>query len=204
MKKRFVLSTHLSKTWYAYLLWLILAIILWAWLFSVKTAYKEDETVYIFFGTYTCDESGMKDRLYVDKPDKIKNIVVYNVAPNDEYFDVFYQTRCLTEADIIVLPESKCDKNSYKSNFCPLDTEYIESYLGNCEYSERDGVKYGIKVFDKESLFGVATGYIDYTARKDAEDYYLFFNKKSLHLGELRLRITNGAIVIAKNLFNLS
>ena len=63
-------------------------------------------------------------------------------------------------------------------------------------------VKCGIKIYSKDTHSGMLDNFITYNNDDSEEDYYMFINRKSLHLGEFNDSPYNGAISVLKGLLN--
>ena len=82
----------------------------------------------------------------------------------------------LLAADLFVVRESELEE--MLPSFAPLDGEELD--CGDRERFVRDGVFCGVKLKDASGGPGAAETYIGY---EPGENYYLFFNAESPHLG---------------------
>ena len=102
--------------------------------------------------------------------------------------------------DVLIFPKSFLDEN-IESNFktyAKLSQEIISNYITDASYYEYDGNKYAVKVFDSTSKKGWCDSIISYGNDLFNEDYYMFFNKKSVNLGELNNSKYDNALAFMK------
>ena len=210
MKKKFDLPSFLGKYWFYYLLWLVLVVFAWEWAFAFLTKPKEEESVYLFFGV----ENARTDQMYTDlisvKPDYVRNLDLTWYSTRTESFNTLFVTRIQSEADVFVLPEQYCEPATMNYLFYPMDTSVVKELFGeDAEYAETtyEGKVYGVKIYDKNTATGRATTYLTYTYQSDGVDqavgnYYLFFNRKSKHLGKLSGSTLDGALILAQAIWN--
>ena len=211
MKKKFDLSAFIAHNWWYYVLWLVLVVVGFEAVFSFLTRPKDEESVYFFCGV----EGARTDDIYADlekiKPEYVKNIEVYAVSSRIDSFDSLFITRGQTSADIYVLPDSYCQENFMQAYFYPMDMTQIKAIFGedaDAGLTVYDGVAYGVKIYDAKTSEAKGPAYFTYTyVGEDGEkhsvgDYYIFFNKKSMHLGELTGSSLDGAVRLAQAVYN--
>ena len=92
-----------------------------------------------------------------------------------------------------------------------MDLSDVKEIFGEdaeCGAAIYEDKAYGVKIYDKETDVGRASRYLTYTyvgengERQAVGDYYLFFNKKSMHLGKLSGSDLDGALVLALAVWN--
>ena len=212
MKKKFDLSAFSVGNWWYYVLFLLLVIFVWECVFSIITKPKDEESIYLFFGV----ENARTEDMYADldsvKPEYVKYIDITSYSARISSFDALFVTRGQSQSDIFVLPESYCEPSVMRSTFYPMDLSVVKEVFGEdveCDKATYAGKVYGVKMYDKETNTGRASEYFVYTysddngAEQSLGDYYLFFGKKSLHLGKLSGGELNGALVLAQAVWNM-
>ncbi len=163
--------------WHLYVSWAILVTILWGWIFTLLTNARPQRKLTVFEHSFQSQAEAMSIELEKDKPENIKMISVRSFD-----FALFGQTG-FTEADIFIIRASEID--TYITDFIPI--EELAKEHPEWEYYLKDGVPYGIRMYDKETMTGSALEYLQYdgkaTTGLEAEDYYLFIGKNSVHIG---------------------
>ena len=194
----------IGKHWWVYLAWIVMAAFFWNWIFGILTQAKPEEKVSVFIGSYSNFYEKYTE-LNESRPDYLKTVEVNAYKVDSFYFSTYLSVFGYDEGDILILPESKTDKEGLAGRFGAITQEYLD-LLPSLGYMEKNGQTYGIRVHDKatgESL----VNYIDYGAGEKEEDYYLFFGKNSLHTGKMSPNAGNaerdGAIRIAQRLMTL-
>ena len=193
---------NISKNLWAYILWILFAVLLWLWLFGFLTRIKPEERVNVFIGSYS-HSFDKYDELNNNRPDYIKKVFVSAYSVTSINFNVYLSVFGYNEGDIIILPESRVTDKSCTAHFSEISPFY-QTELNNLGlYAVEDKV-YGIKIHDKltgESLVSC----LDYG--ETDEDFYLFFNRKSQHIANLsdgvKNGVGNGAIETAQGLLTL-
>ena len=91
---------------------------------------------------------------------------------------------------------------NYSAN---LDIEYLNDYFDTkLEYCLYDGVAKGFKVYDHFKDEGILKDYITYLNDDYKSDYYLFFQFKSINIGDMNsISKTNNALKVIKELMEL-
>lgn len=173
-----------------YLLWAVIAIMIWMWIFILITDTSADKKVVLFADVPVIKTTELSVELEKDKPENIKMIKTY------AFSYAMMSSNELAASDLYIIGSASIDK--YIELVAPLSGEYEDSF--DAEFYERDGVKYGIKVYDMESGEGIASDYIAYLTN---DDYYLFFNKGSAHAKALGYGEDDAALEVAKKIFEL-
>lgn len=116
-------------------------------------------------------------------------------------FTSYYSTT-IDSLDLSILPSSLFDKNIFNiSKYFSLSEELLKDKTGLTDFSyfSKDEKNYGIKIYDKATKKGYLKDYIDYSD----DDYYLFINKSSYHVGELNKKndTSNACFDIIKEIY---
>ena len=126
---------------------------------------------------------------------------------NDGMFNTFLSVFGYEVGDILILPESYLSKEGCAGYYAEISEAYQAVFENLGYYTTDDGKAYGIKIYDKVTDQSAISS-INYVYEgKEKEDFYLLFNKKSVHLSDLsdadKKSEMNGAIEIAKRLLAL-
>lgn len=194
---------NIGKNLWMYIVWIVTMCLLWTWIFGLVTQVLEQEKVSVFVGTYS-DSFEKYDELDSARPEYVKKLELNVYRGDGPYFADFLSVFGWKEADILILAESKLADNTISALYAPISSEYCDT-LPNIGLLEKDGVVYGLKVHDKSSHESLITC-LNYGEDEKEEDYYLLFNRKSLHLGNLSSSDPsdkNGAVVVAQRLLSL-
>lgn len=196
---------RIGKDIWAYIACLFVAIMLWSWIFNVLTQIKTEEKVSVFIGTYTT-EFEKTNELNENRPEYLKVVEVNAYSVNDGIFGTFLNILGFEVGDILILPESYLSKESCAGYYAEISEEYQAVFENLGYYTTDDGKAYGIKIHDKETHQS-AIDCINYGQEDKEQNFYLLFNKKSVHLSDLsdadKKSEMNGAIEIAKRLLTL-
>jgi len=187
MKK---LVKHIKSTWYIYVAWLILAVVLWIVLFTALFNPKKEEKISLFVGAYYCDSATLQDNLQSFTPDYIKKADIRFVPSEDFLFDLYFAAYGTIYADIILLQEDLVKDEKCKEFFLSLSGAITDNNLLYCI----DGIPYGIIIEENNRYF----------YGKNGERTIIFFNKKSQHTGYLNNSDKDGAITIVNALLRLT
>lgn len=201
----------IGKDIWAYLAVILAVIFVWSWVYNVLTQIKTEEKVSVFIGTYSASFEKTKELNEV-RPSYLKTVEVNAYTLNDGRFGTYLSVFGYETGDILILPESKVTAESCAGIFAEISAAYqavFAEYKVDGEslgfYGE-DKV-YGIKVYDKDSRKSLISCLNYVYEGKEEENFYLFFNKKSVHLSDLtdesKRSEMNGAIDIAKRLLEL-
>ena len=175
------LKTHLSYSWYLYLLWAGLSIALWATVFDRLAAPAPNEQLTVFTTVSPLDEEVFSQTMRNECGEGLKIAYASYVPQADYQFAMILATR-LMSSDILILPESVLGEGFEINSLYPLDTALLKSYCSQpLSYRSVDGVPYGALIYDPEApkengftrLYG--TGFI--------ERYYLFLGPESVNTG---------------------
>ena len=207
MKKKSDPGAFIARNWYFYVLWIVVVVFAWEGIFQFLTKYKDEESVYCFFGAERVTTDAVSGDFNALKPEYVKNVDITARSSRTEGFELLFSTDGVRHGDLFVLPEAFCDESTMRSYFYPMDPSVVKEVFGegaDTGIAVAGDKVYGIKVYDKETDTAIASEYFDYTytdsdgAKRAVGDYYLFFGKKSLHLGKISGSEADGAIVFAQ------
>lgn len=187
---------NIFSKFYLYVIWAMLALMLWGWIFTLITDTAPKNKVTVYVDVVALDDVELTVELEKSKPDGIKMVKVH------PFSYASFDATAIVDGDIYIVKQS--DIEGYLASFCPLSQDLLAQYSDRGLYSS-EGEAYGIKVYDARTSSGCATKYIDYSPKggAEAEDYYLFFNKDSLHAGDLNGAESDAALEIARALLSL-
>lgn len=182
---------------YLYVLWAMLSLMFVGWIFTLITDVKAEYKVTIYADVLQIDDVELRVTLEEKKPENIKMVKVH------AFSYAAFNSNSIVDGDIYLIKQS--DIADYLASFCALSDELCVQYYDRGLYYGEDGIAYGIKVYDVATSSGIATQYINYSPAADAEaeDYYLFFNKNSLHGGALNDAASSAALEVANLLLAL-
>lgn len=177
----------LSK-WYLFAVWALISVFFWVWVANLLTKPSAEEKVGVFVCSESCDREQLINKLQSACPEYVLQLDFKWVAPSDGMFPVYYDSFAVYESDLIILPEYKLTEISYV-DFYGFSEDVAKSLFGATElYKAENGCAYGVKI-DTLKCLGEQGG---------NADYYAFFNKNSLHLGELGNSKLDGAVALAR------
>lgn len=196
---------RIGKDIWAYVMCIFIAIMLWGWIFNLLTQIKTEEKVSVFIGSYTTGFEKTNE-LNENRPEYLKVVEVNAYSVNDVMFNTFLSIFGFEVGDILILPENCLSKESCAGYYAEISATYQGVFENLGYYTTDDGKAYGIKIHDKETHQSAISS-IDYGQEDKEQNYYLLFNKKSVHLSDLsdegKKSDMNGAIEIAKRLLAL-
>ncbi|HAS56627.1 MAG TPA: hypothetical protein DD377_02755 [Firmicutes bacterium] len=177
MKK---IKANVIKFWYLYLICLIIFPLLSSYVVELINKPRNEETISIFIGSCSSSSKELVDKLSQKKPSYLREINVRNYVYYGEDFSYFYSSFGKSEADLIILPESKINNETCAYYYAKLDPALFpnESFYFINENKEC----YGLLLHKKEEENSSLISYKDDT---HDENYYAFFNRNSLHIGAL-------------------
>ena len=153
-----------------FVFWALISAVFWSWVFTLVTDTTPERKVTVYLQVESCRDRELSVKLEESRPEGIRMVKVHPFS-----YALFGDTD-LANADVYVMRET--DAEQMLDAFAPLDGEAWDT--GGRELYRRDGKLYGVKAFDAASGAGAAADYLDYPP---GEDYYLFFNVSSPHLG---------------------
>ena len=194
----------IGKNAFLYIALILVFILLWNWVFSILTQIKPEEKVTVFIGSYSQGFDKWEE-LNDSRPEYLKAVETQCYAPDMIYFSSYLTAFGYGEADIIILPESKIAIEESRGHYSEI-SEMHQSEFANLGFYEYDGKTYGIKIHDKETHKSLISC-LDYGEGEKEENFYLFFNKQSIHLSDLadenKKNEMDGAIDIARKLLDI-
>ena len=196
---------RIGKDIWAYVMCIFIAIMLWGWIFNLLTQIKTEEKVSVFIGSYTTGFEKTNE-LNENRPEYLKVVEVNAYSVNDGMFNTFLSVFGYEVGDILILPESRLREDTCAGYFAEISATYQGVFENLGYYTTDDGKAYGIKIHDKETHQSAISS-IDYGQEDKEQNYYLLFNKKSVHLSDLsdegKKSDMDGAIERAKRLLAL-
>lgn len=187
-----------------YLALILVFILFWNWIFGILTQVKPEEKVSVFIGSYS-QGFDQWEELNNSRPAYLKTVETQCYAPDIFYFGAYLTAFGYGEADIIILPESKVAIEESRGHYSEISERY-QSEFANLGFYEYEGKTYGIRIHDKETHESLISC-LDYGEGEKEENYYLFFNKQSMHISNLadenKKNEMEGAIDIARKLLAL-
>jgi hypothetical protein len=184
-----VLKNILSQ-FHIYLLWLLLAALLWGWIFTFVTDTAPAKKVTVFIETDVCQDIALRLALEEDMPEGLRMIQVH------PFSYAMFDENTLLDADIFIVSVSKA-------------AEYRDSFLSAASLPAAESVSpdlpAGFRIYDASTGEGGARQYIGYVSPDaPAEDYYLFFGVKSLHAASLTGKGDDAALAVAEKLLQMN
>lgn len=148
------------------ILWLMLSVILWGFVFTRLTDTDARHKIVVCVDAQVSGSTELAVELEKEKDAALRMI---QVRP---FSYAMLDSSVLRQADLYIIPLS--DAETYADWLTPLPEEMSDQP----ELLLREGVAWGIKIYDAALARGSADAYIGY----GPEDYYLFFGKSSLHV----------------------
>lgn len=205
-----IVKTLLSN-FHRYLLWLLISVFLWGWIFVYSTDTSPDKKVVLYYNAPGANDEQLSIELEKSLPEGIEMVKVFPFSHSA------FDTEAPEEADVFIVSESDAVKIS--GNLQPIERRSDDDLAV-------DGVCLGWRVYTPETGEGSAASFIRYAGRKDIpegaiplpsgetddkvsiefradENYYICFNKSSLHIGLLNGSADNAAFTIAESFLAL-
>lgn len=196
----------LGRIWYVFLGWLVLVIVVFGLVFGLRTAYKDEEQISVFIAANGVDADKVQAKLDGAKPDYLYNVkLTYcTTLKNETIYNVNWMEAATLNTDIYVLPLSKLSDEMCKAYFIPLTREFVSDSFGDRDIYVSSDAIYGVKLYDAATNIGGSDDAITYAAdnENENEDYFLFFGKHCVHLGDLTGSRYDGAIRLAAALLD--
>ncbi|MCR5809219.1 MAG: hypothetical protein K6G56_06610 [Clostridiales bacterium] len=187
-----ILFKRILSQLHRYVVWaLVSALICGFVFFRVTDAKKEKKiTIYARVPSVSCEELSLE--LEKNKPEGIKLINVHHFSYDLFGMDVF------ESGDVFII--SKSDAELYRANLCEIAGRGENDLI-------IDGKVCGWLFYDAESRSCPASSYFDFTFYEGDgyanEDYYICFNKDSVHIGDINGSADDAAIQTAEHLLSL-
>lgn len=173
MKFKFPFLTHLKKCAIFYILATLLVPPVFTYFVYLKNRAKNYEVFSLFVSANLKDKVGMKGLLKTSLPEDLE-INCYSCDLNDSTFATYYSAKSEI-SDIIILQESFIKQFDYIPY---LDITSLTSFDLSNGYA-KDEKTYGLVLKNQEHNY--LSEYINYSD----DNYYVFINKKSVHLNNL-------------------
>ncbi|MBO6280632.1 MAG: hypothetical protein J6M95_03525 [Bacilli bacterium] len=195
MKKNF--KNHISGYWFLYVIAAVISAILWSTVVIFWTKDKKEEVVSVWIMAYDAKVGELTNELENEKQEYLKHIrLTFNNYEN-ELTKISFDGLG-SNYDLAILPESFLSKVAVQRIYTKLDSNLVDTILGEQIYYQMDEYNYGIEIFNKSDD---DNGLITYTKEGiEPENYYIFINKNSLHMGEINNSKHDGGISIIKTL----
>ena len=173
-------------------LWLLASIILWGFVFNLITDTSPEWKITLCVDAETPGNT----RLAVAMEEKLAGKTRMVKVRPFEY--AMFDSGTLTGADLYIVPASHVE--TYLEWFAPVP----EEMRGADGILAVNGVPMGIPAYDAKMKTGIAADCIRYeTPTQEAEDFYLFFGKASVHLAANEKAVDNAALDAARCLLEL-
>lgn len=194
----------IGKDLWIYIACVLVVVFVYSWVFNYLTTLKTEEKITVFIGS-NVSSFDKEEELNQDKPDYLKAVEVRAYMISDSVYDTCLSIFGYETGDILILPESNLKKETCADYYAVISSKY-QLKFNNLGWYEVDGNVYGIKIHDKTTHQSIINC-LDYGKEENEQNYYLLFNKNSVHLSDLSdgniENDMNGAIVIANKLLNL-
>lgn len=177
---------RLLSIWYIFIIWAVVAIIAVIFVFGMRTAYREHERLTVFIAAKDVQADGMRDKFMTVKPDYLFDVKInYCTALNNfNIYNASWIEATVLGSDIYVLPESKISDEACHAYFLPLTTEFVSANFGGVDVYESNDKIYGVRVYDKTVGASGNGEFITFTDGEFNENYYAFFGRHTVHLGQ--------------------
>lgn len=194
----------IGKNLWIYIACILVVVFIYSWVFNYLTTIKTEEKITVFIGSESATFEKTED-LNGSRPEYLKAVEVRAYALDDSIYDTCLSIFGYETGDVLILPENNLKPETCTDYYAEISVDYQERF-DNLGWYEADGKVYGIKIHDKESHQSVIDC-LNYGEGDDEQNYYLLFNKNSMHLSDLSdanaKSDMNGAIIIANILLSL-
>ncbi len=194
------LKTHIQTKWIYYILSIFAAFIVSILSITIASAPTKKEKVSIFLTCYNVENNFSA---YMDsiKPDYLE-IIDLNIRHKEDTYYGMVVSAFVKDADIVLIPESKIEYINVR-DFLILNYDIVNELTEkHFDYYSIDDIKYGLKIYSKDSKEGILKGLVTFNQEESDENCYLFINNKSLHMGKYNNSKYDGAINILKEILN--
>ncbi len=194
------LKTHIQTKWIYYILSIFAAFIVSILSITIASAPTKKEKVSIFLTCYNVEDNFSA---YMDsiKPDYLE-IIDLNIRHKEDTYYGMVVSAFVKDADIVLIPESKIEYINVRDFLILNDDIVNELTEKHFDYYSIDDIKYGLKIYSKDSKEGILKGLVTFNQEESDENCYLFINNKSLHMGKYNNSKYDGAINILKEILN--
>ena len=156
------------------------------WAGKIKTNPKSFERVNVLVSSLNLNNKILEEKMMSSNKIDVKQINVSFAIYGSSSMGMVYNT-VFEEMDCFIFPKTFLDENiaSNYLEYAKINTEVITNYISDPIFYEYEGNKYGIKVYDSSNKKGWCDSIIKYSDDSFNDDYYMFFNKKSVNLGDM-------------------
>lgn len=198
------LFSKIGKDIWIYIACIMVIVFVYSWIFGYITMVKAEEKIIVFIGSNTA-VFDKKDKLNESRPAYLKEVEVRSYLVTDSAYDTCLSIFGYETGDILILPENNLNEETCMNYYAEISVAYQSAFV-NLGWYQLNGKVYGLKIHDKESHKSVIDC-LDYGQGDDEQNYYLLFNKNSLHISDLSdanaKNDMDGALVIANMLLSL-
>ena len=198
MKSGFL--NHVKLKWKYYLLGILVSFVVSLITITTSSAPTRKEKISIFLSCYKTDYT-FNDYIESIKPDYLEIIEVRSIHKNDLYYGTIIKGMRKT-VDLFIVPESKIDYIITKNCLELTDNMIDDLTDNNYDYYSVDGINYGLKIYNKDNHQGILEDIVYFDSGELEEDYYLFINNKSYHMGDYNNSKYDGLVNVLKEILN--
>lgn len=176
----------------AMILWLMASVFVWGFVFVQITDTGREHKLVLFVDGAVPDETALSVKLEEGAGEGIRMVQARAFS-----YAMFDET-ALVNADLYIVPASRAE--TYADWFAPLPPDAPEAK----DVLTLAGGAQGLKIYDAGAGEGAAASLILYASPgAEAEDYYLFFGKASLHAAGRENAVDCAAAAAARRLLDL-
>ena len=176
------------RNWYRYVLWALISLVFWSWIVMLRTDTIPQNKVVLYADQPALDGEGLELALEETMPESIRFVKAHAF----EY--AMFNQQAVLNGDLYLVSDRFVDE--FIDSFVPID----KSFFPGASFYEKDGVAYGVCVYDEAAGLCAGRGYVSYLA---GERCYVFFNESSLHLGAWNDSKDDAAIAVAQDFLKL-
>lgn len=168
----------------------------------IKTNPKEYERVNVLVSALNLNNHLLEEKISETNAVDVKEINVTFSLYNSDSMSLVYNT-VFQDTDVFVFPKSFLDANieANLNKYAKLTGETIAKYIQNPVFYGYEGGKFGVKVFDSATQKGWCDSIISYGNENFNEDYYMFFNRNSVNLGDIVKSDYDNALTFMKAMY---
>ena len=146
MNKKGSFSTYLAYSWYWFLLIAVGIGFSYYGLYVTLNSPSESETLQVFLGVKNIDKVALSKRCDEVLSSSIKEVKLDYSDPSANYYSTVFQTRGLTNTDVLVLSTDSIKEDNYSTYFLSLTVESLSSYFdaSSSSFASYAGVNYEI------------------------------------------------------------
>lgn len=178
----------LSYDWLKYIGVLLLVIIFWAGIFTLRFSIKSHEEIILFTSAENIAAKESKKALDALADKGIKKVTYTVYSRESQNYQSILQLKGLGEADLLVLSAADLDSMDCARYFVPINDAMAEKHIPNniqFEIYKKDGVGYGVMVFSKDNEnYNAQLNFNKLISFGEGEDYFLVINGMSQNIGD--------------------